>query len=123
MTKGQKTTLIILALLVVGLLGTNKILKNRQQQPDEEPLVCPEYQKGWDSDSAPVPDVLPDLDLTEVIKLGDYSEGVLYAQQRIHSQYGGAIAEDGKFGCETFYAVENLTGYDAVEGFELNDLK
>ena len=123
MTKAQKTTLIILAILVVGLLVTNKILKNRQQQQDEEPLLCPDYEKGWDSDSEPVPEVLPDLDLTQRVKLGDYSEGVLYAQQRINSQYGGAIAEDGKFGCETFYAVENLTGYDAVEGFELNDLK
>ena len=123
MTKAQKTTLIILALLVVGLLIANKFLKNRQQEPDEEPLLCPDYQKGWDSDSEPVPEVLPDLDLTEVIKLGDYSEGVLYAQQRINSQYGGAVAEDGKFGCETFYAITYLTGYDSVEGFELNDLK
>jgi hypothetical protein len=120
----QKTTLIILALVIVGLLVANKFLKNQQQeQPEEEPLLCPEYEKGWSSDSDAVPEVLPELDLTEIIKLGDYSEGVLYAQQRINSQYGGAIAEDGKFGCETFYAVENLTGYDAVEGFELNDLK
>ena len=129
MKNWQIILLVVLALAIVGLLIQNKLAKKRKGEEEEEETQeqmpeCPNFEKGWvTGETLDIEETDNNLNMDAVIKIGDYSQEVLYAQQRINSQYGGAIAEDGKFGCETFYAVTYFTGYDSVEGFELNDLK
>jgi len=110
---------IILLCAIVVVYISNKRLKDKVEPLNE--ITCPDFVSEF-TDKENVEDV-EGVDLGQSISLGSYGKGVLYAQKRLNSQYGGAVAEDGKFGCETFFAVLNLTGYDAVEGFELNDLK
>jgi len=136
----KKKQIIIAIVLVVVILGgflARKFILDSQITPNPaidggggvaEPEACPQYEQEW---GVTEPDLVPifgdtgppDADSNPSVSLGDYSQHVLYAQMRINSQYGGAIKEDGKFGCETFGAVVELTGYDAINGFELNDLR
>ena len=59
--------------------------ETKENQPEPEPEVCPEYK----------------------------------------AKFGGKpdVKEDGKFGCETYYAVRQLTGLDVKEGINLIDIK
>jgi len=115
----MKILVVVLFCAVVLVYISNKRLKG-MSKPQEE-ISCPEFESEF-KDKEDVEET-EGVDLSQSISLGDYGKGVLYAQKRLNSQYGGAVAEDGKFGCETFFAVLNLTGYDSVHGFELNDLK
>jgi len=120
MDSKMKILIVVLICAVIFVFIQNKRLKE-QSEPEEEEVTCPDFE----SDFKGKEDIEDDkgVDLGGSISLGDYGKGVLYAQKRLNSQYGGVVAEDGKFGCETFFAVLNLTGYNSVLGFELNDLK
>jgi len=119
----MKVLVLVLICAVIFVYIQNKNLKeqNSQREEEKEEVFCPDFESDYKGKE----DIEDDegVDLGSSVSLGDYGKEVLYAQKRLNSQYGGVIAEDGKFGCETFFAVLNLTGYDSVEGFELNDLK
>ena len=119
----MKVLVVVLICVVIFVFIQNKRLKEQgsQWEEEEEEVTCPSFESSYKGKE----DIEDDegVDLGSSISLGDYGKEVLYAQKRLNSQYGGVIAEDGKFGCETFFAVLNLTGYDSVGGFELNDLK
>jgi len=124
--------LAIALVLVLGVVLYRKGFFNKKDEEyiDEE-IICPDFSPQWDQSTSP--NLANEFDSvggtnggnwsTTTIALGDYNHQVAYAQSRLNSQYSAGIKEDGKFGCETFGAVVELTGYDAVNGFDINDLK
>tara|TARA_R110000824_G_scaffold90124_2_gene220417 strand:- start:442 stop:837 length:396 start_codon:yes stop_codon:yes gene_type:complete len=131
MKKKQIVIVVVIALVLVGVFLYNQGFFKRNGEEyieEEEEIICPEYEAQWDQPTSPnlvwlIGGDFIDQVENDTIALGDYNKGVLYAQSRLNSQYSAGIVEDGKFGCETFRAVVILTGYDAVGGFDINDLK
>jgi len=130
MKKKQIVIIVAIALVIVGVLLYRKFTQDKLvYEEEEEGLICPDFSPEWGETSEDLMAVFGSTGpednnwSTTTISLGDYNHQVLYAQFRLNSQYSAGIKEDGKFGCETFYAVVELTGYDAINGFDINDLK
>lgn len=116
--KNLALVILVLAFLAVGFL----ILKNKKSRKEEIPLViCPEFEPLYTGKENI--ENSEGVDMESLIKIGDYGTGVFYAQDRLINQYGASINRDGKFGCETYYAMTELTGMDSEKGIDLNDLK
>jgi hypothetical protein len=121
MKKQHLTIILVLAVIGIGIaiwINKQRVKRASGESTTPEPPSCPD---GWEYDSEGNPDSPHDMEA--VIKIGDVSGSVKYAQSRLNSQYGADLKEDGYFGCATFDAVTDLTGYNATSGFELNDLK
>jgi len=129
MTKENIALLLtgVLILVIVGYLffaNAPKQDENNTQEPETpEPIQpeCPEFKSKYAG--KPTVKNSDKVDKAKVVNLGDYGKNVLYLQQRLNSEYDAGIQEDGKFGCETFYAVQKLTGLSVEDGIDLNDIK
>lgn len=130
MTKENIALLLtgVLILVIVGYLFFANSPKQAETasdtEPEEEPVKqaeCPEFKAKY----VGKPNVknADKVDKAKPVHLGDYGKNVLYLQQRLNSEYDAGIQADGKFGCETFYAIQRLTGLNVEEGIDLNDIK
>lgn len=128
MTKENIALLLtgILILVIVGYLFFANAPKQTNDTSTEvsEPEVqpeCPEFKAKY----VGKPNVknADKVDKSKPVHLGDYGKNVLYLQQRLNSEYDAGIQADGKFGCETFYAIQRVTGLSVEEGIDLNDIK
>ncbi len=117
MKKHILTVTLVAAFLAVAFL----IVRNRRNKPDEEPeLTCPDFEplyNGRDFGSS------DGFDIEKEVVIGDYGPEVAYVQERLNSQYGADVTVDGKFGCETWFALGAFTGLDGSKPIDLNDLK
>ncbi len=112
---------LVVAAYLLFPLRELSVNETKEKEPEPEPEVCPEYKAKFGGK----PDVkeVTTTDLTKTVFLGDYGKAVRYLQQRLNSEYGANVKEDGKFGCETYFAVCQLTGLDVKEGINLIDIK
>ena len=110
------TVTLVVAFIVVAVL----IVKTRRATKQEPQLECPDFSPqylGQDSISS------EGFDMEKTVTLGDYGAEVAYVQERLNTQYGASVDVDGKFGCETWFALQAFTGLDGSEPIDLNDLK
>jgi len=111
------TVALVVTFIVVAVL----IVKNRRNKKDESPVLeCPDFTPKYLGEDAVSSD---GYDIEKAVVLGDYGPEVAYVQQRLNSQYGADVTVDGKFGCETWFALQAFTGLDGSESLDLNDLK
>jgi hypothetical protein len=116
--KNVVTIVLVLTLVSVVFL----VIKNRKKtKGGSEEVVCPDFKSKYEDKDAVTNSENPDME--KQVVLGDYGNEVSYLQERLNSQYGAGIIVDGKFGCETHFAVAALTGLDSESGIDLNDLK
>ena len=116
----KKMALLILGVLAVGLAVLIYINRKNLRKEEEETQGCPEFTPLYSGKPAVTSE---DADMGKKVHLGDYGPEVAYLQERLNTQYGASVEVDGKFGCDTFDAVQALTGLDSVTGIDLNDLK
>jgi len=112
---GLSITLVVVAFLIIR---NRKKTKNQTEPQDYQ---CPEYVSKFSGEPALESSEGVDMDVT--VKIGDYGSEVVYLQQRLNSQYGAGVNVDGKFGCETHFALSEFTGLNGSEPIDLNDLK
>lgn len=111
------TVALVVTFIVVAVL----IVRNRRNKKDEAPVLeCPDFSPQYLGEDAVSSD---GYDIEKTVILGDYGPEVAYVQQRLNSQYGADVTVDGKFGCETWFALQAFTGLDGSESLDLNDLK
>lgn len=112
---------LTVALVVAFVAVAFFVIRNRRKQKPEEPtLECPDFNSKYDGQPAVSSE---GYDIEQTVVIGDYGPEVAYVQERLNSQYGGNVSVDGKFGCETFFALQAFTGLDGASPIDLNDLK
>jgi hypothetical protein len=116
----KKISLLVLVGLALAL-GVMIYINRRNVRNGEQPEeTCPDFTPLYLGE----PNVnSEDSDLSKKVQLGDYGPEVAYLQERLNTQYGASVTIDGKFGCDTWEAVKELTGLDSLAGIDLNDLK
>ena len=111
----KETLAIGLVLVFLGIvlgyvmLTFYKKQETSPEQPEEKPEVCPVKTLGK-------------VDLTAQVFLGDYGRSVLYLQKQLNEKHQAALDEDGKFGCDTYFAVRKHLGLQPVDGINLMDV-
>ena len=117
----MKMKMVTVALVVTFVVVAFLIVRNRKKTRVEEPnLECPSFSPSYTGK----PDITSEgYDIEQSVVIGDYGSEVAYVQERLNTQYGASVDVDGKFGCETWFALQAFTGLDGGEPIDLNDLK
>jgi len=111
------TVTLVVAFVVVAFF----VIRNRRNNKPEEPdLECPEFEPLYNGRPFGSSE---GYDIEKEVVIGDYGPEVAYVQERLNSQYGADVTVDGKFGCETWFALQAFTGLDGSKPIDLNDLK
>lgn len=110
------TVALVVTFIVVAVL----IARNRKNKKEEPVLECPDFSPLYLGEEAVSID---GYDIEKSVVIGDYGSEVAYVQHRLNTQYGADVTVDGKFGCETWFALQAFTGLDGSDPIDLNDLK
>lgn len=118
----KKKWLIVVLVAAFGVVAfltiRNRKLQNQKAEPPE--LTCPDFTPKYDGKG----DVSSDgFNFENEVSIGDYGPEVAYLQERLNTQYGASVSVDGKFGCETWFALQAHAGLDGSNPIDLNDLK
>ena len=109
------TVVLVLAFIAVAIF----IVRNRRNNQEPE-LECPDFEPQYNGRPFSSSE---GYDIEKEVVIGDYGPEVAYVQERLNSQYGADVSVDGKFGCETWFALQAFTGLDGSKPIDLNDLK
>ena len=109
------TVVLVLAFIAVAIF----IVRNRRNNQEPE-LECPDFEPMYNGRPFSSSE---GYDIEKEVVIGDYGPEVAYVQERLNSQYGASVSVDGKFGCETWFALQAFTGLDGSKPIDLNDLK
>ena len=109
------TVVLVLAFIAVAIF----IVRNRRNNQEPE-LECPDFEPLYNGRPFSSSE---GYDIEKEVVIGDYGPEVAYVQERLNSQYGASVSVDGKFGCETWFALQAFTGLDGSKPIDLNDLK
>lgn len=109
------TVVLVLAFIAVAIF----IVRNRRNNQEPE-LECPDFDPKYNGRPFSSSE---GYDIEKEVVIGDYGPEVAYVQERLNSQYGANVSVDGKFGCETWFALQAFTGLDGSKPIDLNDLK
>jgi hypothetical protein len=122
----KETLAIGLVLVFLGIvlgyvmLTFYKKQETSPEQPEEKPEVCPPFTSKFKG--KPNVKTLGKVDLTAQVFLGDYGRSVLYLQKQLNEKHQAVLDEDGKFGCDTYFAVRKHLGLQPVDGINLMDV-
>jgi hypothetical protein len=118
----KKKIWLTVALVIVLVTVAYFIYRNRKNtsQNDKPTLTCPDFDSQYEGK----PSVSSEgFNIEQEVVIGDYGAEVAYLQERLNTQYGADVSVDGKFGCETWFALQAFTGLDGSKPIDLNDLK
>lgn len=119
MKKKWFTVALVAAFVVVAfvVVRNRKLTKQKEEPPQ---LSCPDFTSEYDGKEGLTSE---GFSFEKQVSIGDYGPEVAYLQERLNTQYGANVAVDGKFGCETWFALQAHAGLDGSDPIDLNDLK
>lgn len=104
-------------------LSEEQEIREEIKKEKESELEACEVSPKWTSESPDLLEVPNDLDISDIVELGDYSPNVLEIQSRMNKNYGSNLPLTGKLDCETHKEILSKTGLNSSLGIQVSDFK